>query len=74
MTGAHTRRQPSGDRRQATGDLADDGVFGRRDDRFRVFALDSSLDLPPGASPAQLSAAISGHVIAQGQLQATYAG
>lgn len=39
--------------------------------RFRVFALDSSLDLPRGASPAQLSAAISGHVIAQGQLQAT---
>jgi hypothetical protein len=30
MTGAHTRRQPSGDRPQATGDLADDGVFGRR--------------------------------------------
>jgi phosphatidylethanolamine-binding protein (PEBP) family uncharacterized protein len=41
--------------------------------RFRVVALDSSLDLPRGAALAQLSAAISGHVIAQGQLHATYA-
>ena len=41
--------------------------------RFRVLALDSSLDLPRGAPPAQVTAAISGHVIARGQLQATYA-
>lgn len=41
--------------------------------RFRVLALDSALDLPRGAGPAQLSAALTGHVIALGQLQATYA-
>lgn len=40
--------------------------------RFRVLALDSALDLPRGAAPAQLSAAITGHVIALGELQATY--
>jgi Raf kinase inhibitor-like YbhB/YbcL family protein len=41
--------------------------------RFRVFALDSALDLPRGAAPAQLSAAINGHVLAQGELRASYA-
>lgn len=41
--------------------------------RFRVLALDSSLDLPRGAAPAQLSDALNGHVIARGQLQAIYA-
>ena len=41
--------------------------------RFRVLALDSSLDLSRGAAAAQLSDAISGHVVAWGQLQATYA-
>lgn len=41
--------------------------------RFRVLALDAALDLPRGATPAQLSDAISGHVLAWGQLQASYA-
>jgi hypothetical protein len=41
--------------------------------RFRVLALDSSLDLPEGAAPSELSAAIGDHLVGQGQLQATYA-
>jgi Raf kinase inhibitor-like YbhB/YbcL family protein len=41
--------------------------------RFRVLALDSSLDLPEGAALSELTAAIDDRVIGQGQLQATYA-
>lgn len=41
--------------------------------RFRVVALGSPLNLPRGATPAQLSDAMSGHVLARGQVQATYA-
>ena len=39
----------------------------------RVYALNTRLSLPDGASAAQLLAAIEGHVIAQGQLVGTYA-
>jgi Raf kinase inhibitor-like YbhB/YbcL family protein len=39
---------------------------------FRLFALDSNLDFPPGATHKQLSAAMKGHVLAQAELMGTY--
>jgi hypothetical protein len=39
---------------------------------FHLFALDSELDLPPGASRHQLDQALKGHVIGEAQLVGTY--
>lgn len=39
---------------------------------FRLYALDIPLDLPAGANKAQLLAAMSGHILAQGELMGTY--
>lgn len=39
---------------------------------FRVYALDTMLDLAAGANKAQLLAAMAGHVLAQGELMGTY--
>lgn len=39
---------------------------------FRLFALDSSLDLSPGATHKQVSAAMRGHILAQAELMGTY--
>lgn len=39
---------------------------------FKVFALDAILDLAPGATKAQLLAAMEGHVIAQAELMGLY--
>jgi Raf kinase inhibitor-like YbhB/YbcL family protein len=39
---------------------------------FKLYALDSSLDLQAGASKADLEQAIKDHVLAQGQLIGTY--
>lgn len=39
---------------------------------FRLYALDLQLDLPAGATRQQLEAAISGHILAQGQIVGTY--
>ncbi len=39
---------------------------------FKVYALDSLLDLPAGATKAQLVRAMEGHVLAQGSLMGTY--
>ena len=39
---------------------------------FRVFALDRSLDLKPGAKRREVDAAMKGHIIAQGQLMGRY--
>lgn len=39
---------------------------------FRLYALDIALDLPTGASKAQLLAAMAGHILAQGELMGTY--
>ena len=41
--------------------------------RFQVFALDAPLNLPGGAGRSALSAAMNGHVIARGELAATFA-
>ena len=39
---------------------------------FKVYALDTVLDLPPGISQARLSKAMKGHVLAKGELVGTY--
>src|SRR5438067_6028953 len=39
---------------------------------FKVFALDTTLDLKPGAKRREVDAALKGHVIAQGQLMGKY--
>ncbi|MDD5317768.1 MAG: YbhB/YbcL family Raf kinase inhibitor-like protein [Candidatus ainarchaeum sp.] len=38
---------------------------------FRLFALDSKLELPPGAAWGELAPAMTGHVLAQASLTAT---
>jgi Raf kinase inhibitor-like YbhB/YbcL family protein len=39
---------------------------------FRLYALDSRLDLPPGATRAQALAAMRGHILGQTEMQAEY--
>lgn len=39
---------------------------------FKLYALDAALDLPGGASKAQLLDAMKGHILAEGQLTGTY--
>ena len=39
---------------------------------FKLYALDVTLDLPSGATKAQLEAAMKGHILAEGQLMGTY--
>lgn len=39
---------------------------------FRLFALDSTLDLGPGATHKEVSAAMKGHILAQAELMGTY--
>ena len=39
---------------------------------FRLYALDTRLDLAPGASAAELRRAMQGHVLAQGELMGTF--
>jgi Raf kinase inhibitor-like YbhB/YbcL family protein len=39
---------------------------------FRLYALDSTLDLPPAASAAEVSNSVKGHVLAQAELMGTY--
>jgi Raf kinase inhibitor-like YbhB/YbcL family protein len=39
---------------------------------FKLYALDTTVDLPPGATKAQLEGAMKGHVLAEGQLMGTY--
>jgi len=40
--------------------------------RLRLYALDARLDLPPGASAADLEAAMADHVLAEARLTGTY--
>lgn len=40
---------------------------------FRLFALDSRVNLPPGASASELRRAMTGHVLAQTELMGTFA-
>jgi len=39
---------------------------------FKLYALDTKLDLKPGATKAQLLDAMEGHVLAQGELMGKY--
>ena len=39
---------------------------------FRVYALDTMLDLPPGAVRQELEKAMKGHILAEGQLMGKY--
>jgi Raf kinase inhibitor-like YbhB/YbcL family protein len=39
---------------------------------FKIFALDTKLDLKPGARRAELDAAMRGHTLAQGELMGRY--
>jgi Raf kinase inhibitor-like YbhB/YbcL family protein len=39
---------------------------------FRVYALDARLELPTGSSKAEVDAAMSGHVLATGELVGVY--
>lgn len=39
---------------------------------FKLYALDSILDLSPGASKEQLLTAMKGHILAQGELMGTF--
>lgn len=39
---------------------------------IKVYALDSKLDLKPGASKAQVESGMRGHILAQGQLMGKY--
>jgi Raf kinase inhibitor-like YbhB/YbcL family protein len=39
---------------------------------FKLYALDVTLDLPPGATKTQLTDAMKGHVLAEGQLVGNY--
>lgn len=40
---------------------------------FRLYALDSMLDLPPGVSKSQVLEAMSGHVLGEAELMGRYA-
>jgi Raf kinase inhibitor-like YbhB/YbcL family protein len=40
---------------------------------FKVYALDTSLNVPPGTTKAQVVTAMQGHVLAEGQLMGKYA-
>lgn len=39
---------------------------------FKIYALDTMLDMQPGASKKQLESAMKGHVLAQGELMGRY--
>lgn len=39
---------------------------------FKLYALSEIVDLPPGATKAQLMDAMKGHILAEGQLMGTY--
>jgi Raf kinase inhibitor-like YbhB/YbcL family protein len=39
---------------------------------FKLYALDITLDLAPGATKAQLDATMNRHILAEGQLMGTY--
>jgi Raf kinase inhibitor-like YbhB/YbcL family protein len=64
---------------QGANDLGEIGYAGPAPPRgklhhyvFKLFALDTPLNLPPGASHAQLRAATPGHVLAEAELIGTF--
>jgi Raf kinase inhibitor-like YbhB/YbcL family protein len=65
---------------QGSNDLGERGWFGMRPPRgdpphryhFQIFALDTTLELPPGADRETLVEAMASHVLAAGELVGTY--
>jgi phosphatidylethanolamine-binding protein (PEBP) family uncharacterized protein len=51
---------------------AEFGQVRRVIDHFQVFAADTSLNLDPGATAAEVLAALEGHVVARGELIGTF--
>jgi Raf kinase inhibitor-like YbhB/YbcL family protein len=66
--------------RQGTNDFGKIGYGGPAPPRghgahryfFKLYALDTTLDLQPGATKADVEAAMKGHVLAEGQLMGKY--
>jgi Raf kinase inhibitor-like YbhB/YbcL family protein len=65
--------------RQGTNDFGKTGYGGPAPPKgkphryfFKLYALDTTLDAPPGATKAQLERAMKGHILAEGQLIGTY--
>ncbi len=46
--------------------------FGTHRYFFKLYALDARLDLPSGATAAQLTKAMQGHILAKGELMGTF--
>lgn len=46
--------------------------FGTHRYFFKLFALDTKLDLPSGAAASQLTKAMQGHILAHGELMGTF--
>lgn len=70
----------AGDVRQGTNDFKSIGYGGPCPPKghgahryfFRLFALDRRVDLPPGATRAEVDAAMKGHVLATGELMGKF--
>lgn len=46
--------------------------FGTHRYFFKLYALDGRLNVPPGATASQLTRAMQGHILAQGELMGTF--
>jgi Raf kinase inhibitor-like YbhB/YbcL family protein len=73
------RRELEGGAKQGKNDFGNLGYGGPAPPKgkphryfFKLYALDTTLDLPGGSTKDQLTAAMQGHVLAQGQLIGTY--
>ncbi len=77
--GIPSEAEPPSGARQGKNDFGNIGYGGPAPPRgkphryyFKLYALDSMLDLPSGATKAQLLAATKGHVLAEAQLMGRY--
>lgn len=78
--GVPAERELANGARQGKNDFGNIGYGGPAPPRgkphryyFKLYALDTQLDLPAGATKSQLLAAMKGHVLAEGQLMGRYA-
>jgi Raf kinase inhibitor-like YbhB/YbcL family protein len=78
--GVAARATLPGEIRQGKNDFGNVGYGGPAPPRgkahryfFKVYALDSMLDLREGATKAQLEQAMKGHIVGSGRLMGTYA-
>ena len=77
--GVPTTKTLSNGAKQGTNDFGNIGYGGPAPPKgqphrylFKIYALDVTLDLSPGATKAQLLDAMKGHILAQGQLMGKY--